>query len=297
MLRFGSKIRGIADHYRTYFFKTLFQTPFMAIVTDSVGTSGLDLYEFITGPIYDDEYMKTRKSPPTRSYEITLAVRDLRVAIRKQKGHDYSQLLRNARVRLHNFQAVNDLIQPFKLFLARMERTTHKYFGQSWDDIYKDSTFKGYDLRKNEVIDYGNEEYSALLGAFMITDPDIDYLVGRIAEFWNSLDKFNHPETEHAISMQGDLIELFMAACRGSLQEVVCYGTNSIPLFNKLCSVLQSIQFFDGHLRTTWIKHSKTRVTRFHKLGITGTELFTLHWANRQGRAQLIAACSEQVEQ
>ena len=133
MLRFGSEIRGIADHYRTYHFKTLFSSPLMAIVTDSAGTSGQDLYDFAC-PI-DDVFMAARKSAPTSSWEITLAVKDLRVAIRKQKGHDYPQLLGNARVRLQNFQAVNDLIEPFKLFLARMEVTTHKYSGQSWQHI------------------------------------------------------------------------------------------------------------------------------------------------------------------
>ena len=155
---------------------------------------------------------------------------------------------------------IRELLGPLKEcvegILQRTRESTH-----GWRDLWKDISFRGYDQRGFRCVDYGNKEMARLLGACMILDVDLDRLMGELGQFFSSLDKFNHDLSDHAIEMQGDVVEIFMAALRNDCPEAPIRSAPCLPrLFEKFCRVMQAVQFFDGTLCTGYIKYRQERV-------------------------------------
>ncbi len=74
---------------------------------------------------------------------------------------------------------------------------------------------EGCDVHKNAVVDYGNRQYRAVLLHWMQCEHDIRLSLGRASHTFRALDPMLR-DTPGALDRQGDVVEIIMAACRGS---------------------------------------------------------------------------------
>ena len=75
--------------------------------------------------------------------------------------------------------------------------------------------------------------------------------------------------SDHAVEMQGDIIEIVLAALRGhpEFTAVLPSGFGELPqLFTKLVYVCRTVQMLDAFLRTGLVKSQQKPVTRLARL-------------------------------
>jgi len=146
----------------------------------------------------------------------------------------------------------------------------------------------GYDVRHSRQVDYGNVEYSCLLTCFTLIDPVFAVQLEWLCEYWpslNPLDSAHH--TDHGYEMQGDLIEIFMAALRCDALFETCELEHLPELFVKLCKLCQIIQYFDACLVTGYLKFSERRI---RDLRFLSDHPFARMWQCRPLRGHCLAA-------
>ena len=147
------------------------------------------------------------------------------------------------------FKDLSDTIQTFERILERVEsvsyadRDNHRLRhlpDPTWSGRWKPISEKGHDLFKNIEIDYGNEEYTTILQFLWFHSPKCNLAISNLCtepdSFWPSL----HPEDithfgPHGVTMKGDLIEICLAALRGSANEV--FGHEVLETHMKLRSL------------------------------------------------------------
>ena len=166
--------------------------------------------------------------------------------------HVYGQL----RVHLKDFTVhMNELIPHIEQILGRVVQLQYtQYAGVAWTNHWKEVSHEGYDICGGRLTDYGNVEYDVLIGCFCRLSPHCRQCMVWLARYFPSL----HPEaalTDHACEMQGDVLEICMAAMRGHHDFSDVLPANGLPvLFNKLCSVCRAIHHLDACLRTGKLK-------------------------------------------
>ena len=147
------------------------------------------------------------------------------------------------------FENLSDTIQTFERIIERVhsvsreDRDNHRLRhlpDPTWSGRWKPISEKGHDLCKNIVIDYGNEEYTTILQFLWFHSPKCNLAISNLCtepdSFWPSL----HPEDithfgPHGVIMKGDLIEICLAALRGSANEV--FGHEVLETHMKLRSL------------------------------------------------------------
>jgi len=78
----------------------------------------------------------------------------------------------------------------------------------SWSSAgLKDLSYHGYDTVHNGTrpIDYGNAEYTTMLGAPCLLDKSLHTLLNRLQSTWPSLDLWFEPKSDHQCEMLGDI--------------------------------------------------------------------------------------------
>ena len=184
--------------------------------------------------------------------------------------------------------------EPMQQIIHRVNWVTfHDYQAglSSWGCRWKALSHDGYDVRHSRQVDYGNVEYSCLLTCFTLIDPVFAVQLEWLCEYWpslNPLDSAHH--TDHGYEMQGDLIEIFMAALRCDALFETCELEHLPELFVKLCKLCQIIQYFDACLVTGYLKFSERRI---RDLRFLSDHPFARMWQCHHLRGHCLAAlCS-----
>ena len=105
------------------------------------------------------------------------------------------------------------------VLIARGDETTHGR-RRCWFEIgFKELSESGWDHGLGVRGDYGNKCYRSLLMVFMDLDNDLRRVLPELALFWPALMPRSRIdlETEHSLSMQGDLIEIYFGLVQGNL--------------------------------------------------------------------------------
>ncbi len=160
----------------------------------------------------------------------------------------------------------------------------------SWDKLWKPKTQKGYDVINNKVIDYGNVEYSALLAAFCAMHDDIAHSMAELAEFWPTL--VFPPMNDRGASMQGDVIEIVLAAFRADelfINEIRAHAGADVvdfpSLLQALCDVCRTVHWLHAYSVSGKVKYSQVHVRKH-----LGELLFADMWRDLGTRAILLEA-------
>ena len=149
----------------------------------------------------------------------------------------------------------------------------------------------GYDTTCNglRIIDYGNWEYTSVLGALCLIQPSLHSLLNRLQVTWPSLDMWFEPKSDHQYEMLGDIMEIVMAGLRGDafFVELEASDRTTLPrLFNGFCQLCRLVHLLNGHFESgtkKWDRHSPLR--RLH------VEPFLSRWSEGpRERSQLLAA-------
>ena len=83
----------------------------------------------------------------------------------------------------------------------------HDDFVTSWQSRWKAVSHEGADVYKGRVIDYGNREYTVLVGFLHKHDKFLAQCLEWLISWWPSLDPFepSHACSEKGFSMKGDI--------------------------------------------------------------------------------------------
>ena len=202
--------------------------------------------------------------------------------------HTLSQLL--AKVR----KSLPVLIPYLQILTCRMCWITyHDYYylngKYSWDYRWKVISQKGYHVRKNRHIDYGNLEYETMLRFLYLLDEHVRNCLDFLIDYWPSLDvsKEPHLSSTHGVSMKGDIIEIYLAGLRGetvfrdTLQ--VCLDADGLALptiytyLNDLCRL---VHYLNACLITGCMKSSGKRVYRLVTCPELASHPFVQYWTD-----------------
>ena len=171
--------------------------------------------------------------------------------------------------------------------------TYHDYYylngKYSWDYRWKVISQKGYHVRKNRHIDYGNLEYETMLRFLYLLDEHVRNCLNYLIDYWPSLDvcKEQHLSSTHGVSMKGDIIEIYLAGLRGepvfrdTLQ--VCLNADGLALptiytyLNDLCRLVHYLNacLIDGRM-----KSSGKRVYRLVSCPELASHPFVQYWTD-----------------
>ena len=86
---------------------------------------------------------------------------------------------------------------------------------ESFGSIFKDASFKGYDMHKGKVVDYGNVAYKAFLYACSLKSATIHRLLEECSFAFPTLDPL-YTDTPDALERQGDIVEVVYGITRGN---------------------------------------------------------------------------------
>lgn len=171
----------------------------------------------------------------------------------------------------------------------------------SWASRWKRVSEEGYDVIRGRAIDYGNAEYSTILQFLYLFDSSCRQSIEYLVTYWPSIHP-NDPShyTEHGVSMQGDVIEICLAALRDhpdfNMAEEARRQACPLPtLLTQLCQLCQLVQYLDGALEKGWIKCSQRTFTLLQTDAIFRHDDFVCAWnaspPNRKGRLLLALLC------
>ena len=135
--------------------------------------------------------------------------------------------------------------------------------GQSWKNIgFKDLSNRGFDTRQRGHIgcDYGNKAYTLLLQMLCWAFP---WTWGAFVRFlsgtWETLSP-EHRDSDNAVEMKGDLVEIFLAFGRGEAQDIFIEGFGHraeehvmfISALNGCCDAVSEIVVLTHEEREPW---------------------------------------------
>lgn len=194
-------------------------------------------------------------------------------------------------------QQLNDVVNVFRCVLHRMCILTHHDYTlrgdwPAWEHRWKPVSAKGCDVIRGRIVDYGNVEYATILQFLYLQDSNCKQAIDYLVIYWASIHPTDpHHYTEHGVSMQGDVIEICLAALRGhpdfDMTAELARQKCSLPtLFLQVCQLCQLVQYIDAAVRTGWIKASGTVVTLLRADVEFHDDAFISAWkvaANRRG--------------
>ena len=182
------------------------------------------------------------------------------------------------------------LIPYLQIMTCRMCWITyHDYLRgeSSWAFRWKGISTKGYHVKRNRHIDYGNLEYVAMLRFLCLIDEDVAKFLDYLIEYWPSLSVCEGPHfsSKHGVSMKGDIIEIYLAALRGDtlfhhvLQERLDADGLVLPIiyqyFNEFCRL---VHFLDACFVTGCMKSTGARVYRLFSSPYFTSDPFVEYW-------------------
>ena len=171
------------------------------------------------------------------------------------------------------------------------------YDGVAWGGHWKEVSREGFDMVQGRCIDYGNVEYYMLLGCFCSISPYCCYCMEFLGQhYFPSL----HPQavvTDHSIEMQGDVVEICMAALRGhdDFAAALPATPGVLPqLFDSFCTICRCVQMYDACFRTRRIKWQDEIVWALvDYMPDMKRQPFIVHWMHGDRRASLQALLKE----
>ena len=140
---------------------------------------------------------------------------------RLPRGHPARQAIGNLRAHIaalqpQVFRRLADVFHSvLNIVASATERDELIHGRRSWADLgWKAMSMKGFDVRQDKTLDYGNYEYRCLSRVLCLAYPSLLGQLARLSRFWPTL----HPDQldcDNVVEMQGDLVEILFAALRG----------------------------------------------------------------------------------
>ena len=171
----------------------------------------------------------------------------LRAAAKQQRQGDFCQAIDTS----GNISW--KLLECVKVILHEMIEITRKDWAvlghaPAWTHRWKALSLEAYDMYKGQQIDYGNVCYRTALIGFARLDPLIEAQMNWFILLWCSLNfTIPHPP-EHALGMQGDIIEIVMQALRADdlfmdplFRRVKELDTTFPKMLAELCSLCKAL--------------------------------------------------------
>ena len=222
-----------------------------------------------------------RAAPPPFQFqrlvvdEAALGVTDLLLRHMPRKG---------VRKELRRLPRLIDELRPsFRLVMqemaSRSDALAESRGPSSWKTVWKPMSEHGYDTLRGGTIrvDYGNQEYSAILAVMAVLDAEVMLCLERMSRYWPTLSP-RRPYTEKACEMRGDVVEVYFARIRGHGEEE--YGSpleGPLPqLARTFCELLRIVQMIDSW-DTTWLKWKQVRVQSM-RVALRQSTPFLDHW-------------------
>ena len=112
------------------------------------------------------------------------------------------------------------------------------YSNLGWAAHWKIVSRFGHDMHNNVPVDYGNLEYTLLYKLLSWDSLTCFELMGYLTELYPTLDPDEEVETDHSLSMKGDMMETIMAALEGRTDFTPAIDqSNVVPaeLFAEFC--------------------------------------------------------------
>ena len=183
------------------------------------------------------------------------------------------------------------LVMPYlQLVTCRMcwlSNNDHLQGESSWTFRWKALSHDGYHVRKNQIIDYGNMEYVTIVRFLYLYDEYMAQCFDYLISLWPSLDVCPGPHLSswHGVSMNGDVIEIYLAALRGErvfhdvMQERLDLDDLVLPIvyqhFNDLCKL---VHFLNACLHTGCMKMTGAAVYRLTAYAEFAGDPFVQYW-------------------
>ena len=124
---------------------------------------------------------------------------------------------------------------------------------------------RGFDVnRKNQQIDYGNQEYPVLLWTMAMCCGEVAKCLEVLSRRWPSL--LPRCNIAYGIVRQADLIEILMSTLRGTS---VLFAAGELKTlrevslqtrFQELCSLMKTVHLLKARLTDGWLKHKSTGI-------------------------------------
>lgn len=134
---------------------------------------------------------------------------------------------------------------------------------------FKKETYDGYDVIRNQLIDYGNREYSTLYWAMMsYSKAFADGITALASDLTDGAALLDNTHTsENSVNKQGDVIELLLATLRGSAfySELSSSLTDLPELFLKVTGLLKIIHLLDARIHTGRLKWQNSLIGTWRK--------------------------------
>ena len=171
---------------------------------------------------------------------------------------------------------LNGVVDVFRCVLHQMCTVTHSDYQvlqdwPAWHYRWKRISNQGYNTRCGGLckVDYGNMEYKIVLQFLYLQDAQCKHSINYLAHYyWPAIHPNDHShDTNHGVSMQGDVIEICLAALSGhpdfDMTAELARQKCLLPtLLSQVCQLCQLVQYVDAAVSTGWIKASKTAVIK-----------------------------------
>ena len=161
----------------------------------------------------------------------------------------------------HQLQSV---VETFQVILQQMCCITYDDYQTSaqtpgWDYRWKPTSRLGCDVRRRDrIVDYGNMEYATILQLLYLQDSCCRERIDFISEYWHSIHPLKRPLSDHCVEMQGDVIEVCLAALRGHpyFNMGACLAENTFlpDLYQQVLHLCRFVQFIDAAVGRGYVK-------------------------------------------
>ena len=203
--------------------------------------------------------------------DVANAFADLLKVRRNRQGQAVGQLA----VSVRTLKSVPDkLVEAIVAILEHMILVTasdHQKLQHqpSWNYRWKPISYEGFDMYRGHVLDYGNWTYRTLLLGLCNASERIAELVKALANSWPSLDPSATSPSAHAIEMQGDLIEIVLAALRAvdpfddAIQPLLPRLNTTFPeLFDHMAGLCKGLHMVRGYMVSGFVSYQSERVLK-----------------------------------
>ena len=176
-----------------------------------------------------------------------LALGFLRFIYAKKKETRNREAIGAMKAHLHGVRLSDGVVELFGQALAVMQAqsaASRAIRDVTFQQLWKDKSFNGYDCIGNRIIDDGNEDYKTFALAACELNSDTKRTLSAMSLLWPSVSPTS-PDTHTSVENVGDLVEVHMGALRGSNHEwqfrLRLVGPDHIMAFNHFCQMMRLI--------------------------------------------------------
>ena len=178
----------------------------------------------------------------------------------------------------------------------------HDDFVTSWQSRWKAVSHEGADVYKGRVIDYGNREYTVLVGFLHKHDKFLARCLEWLISWWPSLDPFepSHACSKKGLSMKGDIIEICLAALRAHemfkaplATRLQADGLTFPNVLQYMCDLCGLVQYMDACILTGILKKNDERVVKLTREQPFKNSPFAQLWHHDHNKSFCLAALFE----